>query len=58
MVPEVWTSWPSSTHWMANSVLGERGEDDAEGGTCGLVDVVISVMYHSMSLTNLGICSW
>ena len=44
-------------HWMASLASGERGEEDAEGGNCGLVDVVNSVMYHSMLLTNLGICN-
>ena len=33
------------------------GEEDANGGSCGLVDAVISMMYHSTSLMNLGICS-
>ena len=40
MVPEVWTSCPSLTHWMASLVVGKRGEEDMDGGTCRLDDVV------------------
>ena len=31
-----------------------RGEEEAEGITCGLVAAVNSAEYHSMSVTNSG----
>lgn len=43
---------------MASPAVGEREEEDTEGRTCGLVDVVISVMYRSTLLMNFGIWSW
>ena len=57
MVPVVLTLWQRSVHWRVNSVSGESGEEDAEGRGCGLVDIVISLMYHSTALINSGICS-
>ena len=45
-------------HWRVNSTSGESGEEEADGRGCGLVDVVNSLTYRSMSSANLGICSW
>ena len=58
MVPVVSTSWQSSACWRVNSVLGESGEEDAEGRVYGLVDMVISLMYCSTSPMSSGICNW
>ena len=54
MVPAVKTSWFNSAFWMASSMAVVRGEEEAEGITCGLVAAVSSAEYRSTSATNSG----
>ena len=57
MVSVVSTLWWSSVRWRVNLTSGESGEEEADGRSCGLVDIVSSLTYHSRSSANSGICS-